>query len=125
MQVNRITLLVNDLDAGIHFFTVVFGLILISDFKATTLKRTVLLSTSSTDVAFNLAIPKKGDESLVGRQAGQRVLVFIDTKNLNTELERFKRHEVLVVDGPREEEFGRCILVKDLVGNTWEFVQRA
>lgn len=125
MQLNRITLLVNDLDAAINFFTVVFGLILITDFKATTLKRTVLLSTSCTDVAFNLAIPKKGDESLVGRQAGQRVLVFIDTKNLNTEIERFKRHKVLVVDGPRKEEFGQCILVKDLVGNTWEFVQRA
>lgn len=125
MRLNRITLLVTDIDAAIYFFTTVFGLILVNDFKASTSKRIVLLSTSSSDVAFNLAKPKTGDESLVGRQAGQRALVFMDTDNFDADLECFKRHEVLIVDGPRKEKFGRCILVKDLVGNTWEFVERA
>ena len=124
MKLNRITLLVTDIDAAIHFFTAVFGLILLNDFKAPTLNRIVLLSTSSANVALNLATPKIGDEPLVGRQAGQRVLVFMDTKNLDADLERFKKHKVLVVDGPREEEFGRCIIVKDLAGNRWEFVER-
>ena len=125
MRLNRITLLVTDIDAAIYFFTTVFGLSLVNDFKASTLKRIVLISTSSEDVAFNLATPKKGDESLVGRQAGQRVLVFMDTTNFDADLERFKRHEVEVVDGPREEKFGRCVLVKDLVGNVWEFIEQA
>ena len=124
MRTNRITLLVDDLDRAIRFYTNAFGLTLIEDNQISESKRIVRIATSDQEVTFNLATPKKGDEDLVGRQAGQRVLVFIDTDNLETDLVRFADNHVDIIDGPRTESFGRCVLVKDLVGNTWEFVER-
>ena len=124
MRTNRITLLVDDLDSAIRFYTNAFGLTLIEDSQILESKRIVRIATSDQEVTFNLATPKKGDEDLVGRQAGQRVLVFIDTDNLETDLVRFADNHVDIIDGPRTELFGRCVLVKDLVGNAWEFVER-
>lgn len=124
MQTNRITLLVDDLDRAITFYTDAFGLTLVEDTRISESKRIVRVASSTDDVSLNLATPKSGDEALVGRQAGQRVFVFIDTENLETDLTRFAEKQVEIVDGPRTESFGRCVLVKDLVGNTWEFVER-
>ena len=124
MQTNRITLLVDDLDRAIMFYTDAFGLTLVEDTEISQSKRIVRVASSKEGVSLNLATPKPGDEALVGRQAGQRVFVFIDTENLETDLIRFAEKQVEIVDGPRTESFGRCVLVKDLVGNTWEFVER-
>ena len=124
MQTNRITLLVDDLDRAIMFYTHEFGLTLVEDTEISQSKRLVRVASSKEGVSLNLATPKSGDEALVGRQAGQRVFVFIDTENLETDLIRFAENQVEIVDGPRTESFGRCVLVKDLVGNTWEFVER-
>ena len=124
MRTNRITLVVDDLDSAIEFYTNAFGLILIEDNQTSENKRIIRIATSENDVSFNLATPKQGDEDLVGRQAGQRVLIFIDSDNLDIDLARFADNQVEIIDGPRTESFGRCVLVKDVVGNTWEFVER-
>ena len=124
MQTNRITLLVNDLDRAIRFYTDAFGLTLVEDTQISETKRIVLVAPSTEGATLNLTTPKLGDEDLVGRQAGQRVFVFIDTEDLEIDLKRFATKQVKIVDGPRSESFGRCVLVKDLVGNTWEFVER-
>jgi predicted enzyme related to lactoylglutathione lyase len=124
MLTNRITLLVDDLDSAVHFYTNAFGLTLIEDNQISESKRIVRIATSENDVSFNLATPKQGDEDLVGRQAGQRVLIFIDSDNLDMDLARFADNQVEIIDGPRTESFGRCVLVRDVVGNTWEFVER-
>ena len=124
MQTNRITLLVNDLDRAITFYTDAFGLTLVEDTQISETKRIVLVAPSTEGVTLNLATPKSGDEALVGRQAGQRVFVFIDTEDLEADLTRFATKQVKIVTGPWTESFGRCVLVKDLVGNTWEFVER-
>ena len=121
---NRITLLVDDLDSAITFYTDVFGLTLVEDTQISESKRIVRVASSTEGVSLNLTKPKSGDEALVGQQAGQRVFVFIDTENLETDLTRFAEKQVEIVDGPRTESFGHCVLVRDLVGNTWEFVER-
>ena len=121
---NRITLLVDDLDSAIRFYTEAFGLTLVEDTQISKSKRIVRVASSTEGVSLNLATPKSGDEALVGQQAGQRVFVFTDTENLETDLIRFAEKQVEIVDGPRTESFGYCVLVKDLVGNTWEFVER-
>lgn len=124
MQINRLTILINDQDAALHFFVSAFGWDCIEDHQVAPNKRIVRVAPKGSAVSFNLATPKPGDESIVGRQAGQRVLGFIDTDDLTENLDRFHRHSVTLVDGPRDESFGRCVLVKDLVGNVWEFVER-
>ncbi|MDC0379710.1 VOC family protein [Litorivicinus sp.] len=125
MRTNRITLLVHEIESAISFYTHGFGLQLIEDTKISESKRIVRLGCTATDVSFNLATPKPGDEELVGRQAGQRVFIFLDTKDLDQDLQRFKQHGIAIHDGPRTDPFGRCLLVKDVAGNLWEFVERS
>ena len=124
MHINKITILVRDIDAAIRFYREALGLKLIEDSLMSGFKRIVRLATSDSSTAFNIANPKQGDESLVGRQAGDRVFVFIDTFDLDRDIQRFQQHQVAIFDGPRTEDFGRCLIIKDLEGNKWEFVER-
>ena len=124
MTLNRITLLVDDVDRASGFYQEAFGFDLVEDAQVSATKRVVRVAPKGSLVSFNLAEPKAGDEALIGHQAGQRVLAFLDTDNLEADLARFAEHAVVIIDGPREEAFGRCVLVNDLVGNTWEFVER-
>ena len=123
MHINKVTILVRDIDAAIPFYCDAIGLRLMEDSLARS-KRIVRLATSDSSTAFNIANPKPGDDSLVGRQAGDRVFVFIDTSDLDLDMERFKRNRVAIFDGPRTEDFGRCLIIKDIEGNKWEFVER-
>ena len=124
MHINKVTILVHDIDAAILFYCDALGLKLIEDSLMAGSKRIVRLATSDSSTAFNIANPKRGDDSLVGRQAGDRVFVFIDTSDLDLDIQRFERNRVAIFDGPRTEDFGRCLIIKDLEGNKWEFVER-
>ena len=124
MRANRITILVRDIDDALDFYKNSFGLEVIENRQVSESKRLVRVGTGQEDISFNLAVAKPGDEDLIGRQAGQRVFIFIDTDDLEADLARFQKQKVEITDGPRNESFGRCVLVKDLVGNTWEFVER-
>ncbi len=124
MHINKITILVHDIDAAVLFFCDALGLKLIEDSLVSESKRIVCLATSHSSTAFNITNPKHGDESLVGRQAGDRVFVFMDTSDLNRDLKRFQHNRVAILDGPKTEDFGRCVTIKDLEGNKWEFVER-
>ena len=121
-MLNRITLLTHNIDEAIKFYTKSFGFKVRNDEQVSTTKRFVVLSSGHS--AFNLVTPKPGDEDLVGHQSGQRVFGFINSVDLNRDLERFQVNQVQIIDGPRIESFGRCLLVKDLSGNIWEFVER-
>ena len=124
MHINKVTILVRDIDAAILFYCDALGLKLIEDSLMAESKRIVRLATSDSSTAFNIANPKRGDDSLVGRQAGDRVFIFMDTSDLDLDIQRFKRNRVAIFDGPRTEDFGRCLIIKDLEGNKWEFVER-
>tara|TARA_B100001939_G_C16538022_1_gene445029 strand:+ start:88 stop:465 length:378 start_codon:yes stop_codon:yes gene_type:complete len=124
MRANRITILVRDIDDALDFYKNSFGLEIIEDKQVSESKRLVRVGTEQEDISFNLAVAKPEDEDLIGRQAGRRVFIFIDTDDLEADLARFQQQKVEITDGPRNESFGRCVLVKDLVGNTWEFVER-
>ena len=124
MHINKVTILVHDIDAAILFYCDALGLKLIEDSLMAGSKRIVRLATSDSSTAFNIANPKRGDDSLVGRQAGDRVFIFMDTSDLDLDIQRVKRNRVAIFDGPRTEDFGRCLVIKDLEGNKWEFVER-
>jgi len=124
MRTNRITILVQDIDEALSFYENAFGLKVIEDKQISESKRLAQIGTGKDDISFNLVLAKPGDEDLIGRQAGRRVFIFIDTVDLDADLTRFRKHDVQITDGPRTESFGRCVLVTDLVGNSWEFVER-
>jgi len=124
VRINKITILVHDIDAAILFYRDALGLKVIEDSLISRFNRIVRLAASDSSAAFNIANPKKGDESLVGHQAGDRVFVFMDTSDLDSDIRRFQRNGVTILNGPRTEDFGRCLIIKDLEGNKWEFVER-
>ena len=125
MRTNRITLLVHEIESAISFYTDGFGLQLIEDTQISESKRIVRLGCTTTDVSFNLTTPKPGDEEIVRRQAGQRVFIFLDTADLDLDLQRFRLQGLTIHDGTRTEPLGRCLLVKDIAGNPRELVERS
>ncbi|NBS12509.1 MAG: VOC family protein [Gammaproteobacteria bacterium] len=124
MQLNRTTLLVDHLETAKRFYLTAFGFQCLLDEQQASGKRLIVVGPSIDGPGFLLSEPKPGDEGLVGTQSGQRVWAFIDTADLSIDLARFRASAVELVDGPREESFGTCLLVKDLSGNIWEWVQR-
>lgn len=124
MRLNRITLLCHDVDAALAFYRDAFGFMVVEDTQVSQTKRIVLIASEVGGPCFNLVEPKTGDRSLVGMQTGQRVSFFLDVDNLDTVITRLDDQNVPITDGPRTESFGRCLLVQDLSGNTWEFVER-
>ena len=124
MQLNRTTLLVDDLEAAKAFYLDAFGFHCQLDEQRPGGKRLIVVSPSIMGPGFLLSEPKPGDASLVGQQSGQRVWAFIDTEDLSVDLARFHAQGVTITDGPLTEPFGICLLVKDLSGNTWEWVER-
>lgn len=124
MQINRMTLLTHDLETAKDFYMRAFGFACLLDETRPDGKRLIVVAPESSDAGFLLAEPKPGDADLVGRQSGQRVMVFIDTHDLSTDLARFRAHPVVITDGPRTESFGTCVIVRDLSGNLWEWVER-
>ena len=117
MRTNRITILVRML-TSLSFYENAFGLKVIEDKQISESKRLAQIGTGNDDISFNLALAEQ-NENLIGRQAGRRVFIFIDTVDLDADLARFRKHDVQITDGPRTESFGRCVLVTDLVGNSW------
>lgn len=124
MHLNRITLLVLDIEEAKQFFINAFAFNLIEDCLVSENKQIVRIAANKNGTTISLVTPKIGDESLVGRQSGKRVFAFVDTKDLDIDIARFSEKNVAITDGPRHEDFGRCVLVRDIAGNTWEFVER-
>ena len=103
MHISKITILVCDVDAAIRFYRDALGLKLIEDSLMSGSKRIVRLATSDSATAFNISNPKQGDQSLVGRQAGDRVFVFMDTPDLDRDIQRFQQNRVAYLMG-REQK---------------------
>ena len=59
MRINKITILVHDIDAAIRFYRDALGLKVIEDRLISRFNRIVRLAASDSSAAFNIASPKK------------------------------------------------------------------
>ncbi len=120
----QMTLVVDDYDEAIKFYTEKLHFTLLEDTALTETKRWVRIAPSGSD-GCGLLLAKAATEeqkSRVGNQTGGRVFLFLHTDDFWRDYENMKAAGVEFVSEPATESYGTVTVFKDLYGNLWDFI---
>lgn len=128
MQQNlaQIALVVREYDEAIAYFTQVFRFELLEDTELSPQKRWVVVRPRGGQ-GCSLLLAKAADEqqaSRVGNQTGGRVFLFLYTDDLDRDAAYLSEAGVRFLRGPVEEPYGKVMVVEDLYGNKWDWIER-
>lgn len=121
-----ITVVVDDYDAAIDYYTTALGFTLIEDTKMSETKRWVVVAPDANQGAALLLAKSSTPEqnAAIGNQSGGRVMFFLYTDNFDRDYARMAEHNVSFTEEPRLEEFGKVVVFADKYGNKWDFIER-
>ena len=122
----RVTLVVDDYDAAIAFFTGVLGFDLVEDSPAVgdtgTPKRWVVVRPPGGETSILLArADGEVQSAAVGRQTGGRVGFFLRVDDFPATYGRLVDAGAPVTP-PRDEPYGRVAVFTDVAGNRWDLL---
>lgn len=123
-QIAHITLVVDDYDKAIQFYTEKLGFILIEDTVLNETKRWVLVAPK--DSTCSLLLAKAANEeqkNRTGNQTGGRVFLFLNTDNFWRDHKTMQEKGISFVREPVEEKWGTVAVFKDLYGNLWDLIE--
>ena len=122
--VQTVSFLVRDYDEAIAFFTGALGFALLEDTPLGGLKRWVRVAPPGGGCALLLA-RATGEEQLavVGRQAGGRVFLFLETADFDQDHAALRSRGVRFLEEPRVEPYGKVAVFADLYGNKWDLLE--
>lgn len=125
-HLGMITVVVDDYDAAIDYYTTALGFTLVEDTKMSETKRWVVVAPDvNQGAALLLAQAASPEQSAaIGNQSGGRVMFFLYTNDFDREYARMAQHNVAFTEEPRNEEFGKVVVFKDKYGNKWDFIER-
>jgi catechol 2,3-dioxygenase-like lactoylglutathione lyase family enzyme len=124
-KLGHVVLLVREYDEAIEFFTRALGFHLIEDTELGGGKRWVLAGpgdSGGTSLLLARAVTPE-QQSVVGRQGGGRVFLFLQTDDFSRDHQAMKERGVKFLEAPREEEYGTVAVFEDLYGNKWDLLQ--
>jgi len=126
-KIALISLLVDDYDEAIEFYTRRLNFTLIEDTKLGDTKRWVRIAPpGSTETCLLLAKAEGDDQkSRLGNQAGGRVFLFLNTDNFRRDYQRLLDQGVTIVRKPVTEAYGTVAVFADLYGNLWDLIEPA
>ena len=121
-----VSLLVRDYDEAIAFFTGALSFRLVEDSPRPGGKRWVVVSPPGAGGASLLLARAANEEQArsIGRQAGGRVFLFLETTDFRRDHREMKARGVEFEEEPREEDYGTVAVFRDLYGNRWDLLQR-
>lgn len=125
-HLGMITIVVDNYDEAIEYYTSALGFKLVEDTKMSETKRWVVIAPDLNAGAQLLIAQATTDEqrAAIGNQTGGRVGFFLYTDNFDRDYSRMQEHDVAFTEEPRHEEFGKVIVFADKYGNTWDFIER-
>lgn len=121
----QVSLVVNDYDEAIEFYTKKLNFTLIEDTALTETKRWVLVSPPGSD-GCRLLLAKASNEKQqrsVGNQTGGRVFLFLNTDDFWRDYKAMKEKGISFVREPAEEPYGTVAVFSDLYGNLWDLIE--
>jgi catechol 2,3-dioxygenase-like lactoylglutathione lyase family enzyme len=123
-SVASVTLLVRDYDEAIAFYTGPLGFTLVEDTPLGGGRRWVLVAPPGPSGARLLLAQAKNEEEreAVGRQAGGRVFLFLETSDFDRDHRGMTTRGVKFIEEPRREAYGTVAVFEDLYGNKWDLV---
>jgi catechol 2,3-dioxygenase-like lactoylglutathione lyase family enzyme len=121
----HITLVVDDYDRAIEFYTSKLNFTVIEDAILTPEKRWVLIAPAgSTDCCLLLAkAVTDSQRKSIGNQTGGRVFLFLHTDNFESDFADLKRKQVSIIRQPRKESYGVVAVFADLYGNLIDLIE--
>ena len=125
-HLGMITVVVDDYDTAIAYYTTALGFTLIEDTKMSETKRWVVVAPDANQGAALLLAQAASPEqsAAIGNQSGGRVMFFLYTDNFDRDYARMAEHNVAFTEEPRYEEFGKVVVFADKYGNKWDFIER-
>jgi catechol 2,3-dioxygenase-like lactoylglutathione lyase family enzyme len=127
MRIELVSLLVDDYDAAVDFFTGTLGFVLSEDTPSETTdgrpKRWVVVRPADGGPGLVLA-RADGDEqsAAIGRQFAGRVGLFLRVDDFDGTLERLLGASCELVRPARDEAYGRVCVFRDPWGNLWDLL---
>lgn len=121
-----VTLVVEDYDKAIEFYTKKLRFNLIEDtYQPEEKKRWVVVSPpGSNGTAILLArASKKEQEKFIGNQTGGRVTFFLGTDDFWRDYNEMKNIGIEFAREPKKQEYGTVAVFKDLYGNLWDLIE--
>src|SRR4029078_1149291 len=123
-QIAQLTLVVDDYDKAIGFYTQKLGFILKEDTVLNETKRWVVVGPKNSSC--NLLFAKAASEEqkkTIANHTGGRVFLFLNTDDFWRDHKMFQQNGVEFVREPVEEKWGTVAVFKDLYGNLWDLIE--
>jgi catechol 2,3-dioxygenase-like lactoylglutathione lyase family enzyme len=127
MNIDLVSLVVDDYDAAIRFFVDVLGFELVEDSPALTNdgrpKRWVVVRPPGATTGLLLArADGERQARAVGDQFAGRVGLFLRVDDFRAQYDRMREAGVAFVSEPREEAYGQVAVFLDVSGNRWDLL---
>lgn len=120
------TLLVDDYDRAIAYYTGTLGFELREDTPIAPDKRWVVVAPPGS--AAGLLLARAADEvqrAAIGNQSGGRVFLFLETDDFARDHRAYAARGVAFVEPVRHELYGTVAVFIDLYGNRWDLIEPA
>ena len=124
-RIAHVTLVVNDYDEAIEFYTKKLNFRLIEDTKINDKKRWVMIAPPGAKESCLLlakAANKRQSES-VGNQTGGRVGFFLFTDDFWRDFNEMTEKKIYFLRPPTKFEYGTVAVFEDLYGNLWDLIE--
>lgn len=132
-RIGLVSLIVDDYDSAIDYFTNKLGFTLTEDkpevsTKSGKPKRWVVIHRAGPNITTSTGIllaQADGEEQkkAVGNQWAGRVGVFLSVDNFDAEYEKMQTAGVEFLGEPRLEYYGKVDVFRDVWGNKWDLIQ--
>ena len=122
--VAAVSLVVPDYDEALAFYVGTLGFALKEDTRLTETKRWVTVAPPGGGCALLLARAATSEqEAVIGRQAGGRVFLFLQTDDFDGDHARMTAAGVRFREAPRDEAYGRVAVWEDPFGTAWDLIE--
>jgi catechol 2,3-dioxygenase-like lactoylglutathione lyase family enzyme len=127
MRIEQFTIIVDDYDEAIGFFTGALGFELVEDSPSLTNdgrpKRWVIVRPPGAQTGILLArADGERQAAAVGEQVAGRVGFFLRVDDFDAARERMTAAGVQFITAPRAEPYGRVAVFLDIAGNKWDLL---
>lgn len=124
-QISSVTLVVDNYDDAIDFYTNKLKFELVEDSDLGGGKRWVTISPPNSN-GTNLLLAKASSaqqSKSVGNQTGGRVFLFLQTDDFWRDYNDMRSNGVSFIESPRVEDYGTVVVFEDICGNKWDLLQ--
>lgn len=124
-KISHISIVVDDYDKAIEFYTKKLNFVLLEDTIIDETKRWVIIAPNKNS-DFSLLLAKASNEiqkTRIGNQTGGRVFLFLNTNDFVKDYENLQNRKVKIIREPKVESYGKVLVFEDCYGNLWDLIE--